>query len=104
MILGEAAADGAQGPGCHRLRCRSWSRSCEVPTRLVIDIYSRLPRAESALRTLSEPRPKEAPPGAIMWPIWYLGFVFNHNRRFGALYVFGLILSMLYLSSERVSR
>jgi len=54
-----------------------------------------LPRASQLFRTLSEPRPKEAPPGAIMWPIWYLGFVFNHNRRFGALYVFGLILSVL---------
>lgn len=54
-----------------------------------------LPRANKLFRTLSEPRPKEAPPGAIMWPIWYLGFVFNHNRRFGALYVFGLILSVL---------
>ena len=54
-----------------------------------------LPRAASLFRTLSEPRPKEAPPGAIMWPIWYLGFVFNHNRRFGALYVSGLILSVL---------
>jgi 1,4-dihydroxy-2-naphthoate octaprenyltransferase len=43
----------------------------------------------------SEPRPKEAPPGAITWPIWYLGFIFNRNRRFGALYVFGSVLSAL---------
>jgi 1,4-dihydroxy-2-naphthoate octaprenyltransferase len=54
-----------------------------------------LPRANQMFRTLSEPRPKEPPPGSIMWPIWYLGFVFSHNRRFGALYVFGLILSGL---------
>jgi 1,4-dihydroxy-2-naphthoate octaprenyltransferase len=54
-----------------------------------------LPRANQLFRTLSQPRPKERPPGAIMWPIWYLGFVFSHNRRFGALYVFGLILSVL---------
>jgi 1,4-dihydroxy-2-naphthoate polyprenyltransferase len=54
-----------------------------------------IPRANVLFRTLSQPKPKEAPPGAIMWPIWYLGFVFNHNRRFGALYVGGLILSVL---------
>jgi 1,4-dihydroxy-2-naphthoate octaprenyltransferase len=53
-----------------------------------------LPRANRLFRTLSQPRPKERPAGAIMWPIWYLGYVFNHNRRFGALYVFGLILSV----------
>ena len=54
-----------------------------------------LPRAILLFHTLSQPRPKEPPAGAIMWPIWYLGFVFSHNRRFGALYVFGLILSVL---------
>jgi 1,4-dihydroxy-2-naphthoate polyprenyltransferase len=54
-----------------------------------------LPRASLLFRTLSQPKPKEPPAGAIMWPIWYLGFVFGHNRRFGALFVFGLILSVL---------
>lgn len=54
-----------------------------------------LPRASLLFRTLSQPKPKEPPAGAIMWPIWYLGFVFSHNRRFGALYVLGLILSVL---------
>ena len=55
-----------------------------------------IPRARTLFGTLSQPKPKEAPPGAVMWPIWYLGFVFNHNRRFGALYVFGLLVSALY--------
>ncbi len=54
-----------------------------------------LPRASLLFRTLSQPKPKEPPAGAVMWPIWYLGFVFNHNRRFGALYVLGLVLSVL---------
>jgi 1,4-dihydroxy-2-naphthoate polyprenyltransferase len=54
-----------------------------------------LPRASLLFRTLSKPKPTEPPPGAIMWPIWYLGFVFGLNRRFGALYVLGLILSVL---------
>jgi 1,4-dihydroxy-2-naphthoate octaprenyltransferase len=54
-----------------------------------------LPRAAQLFGVLSKPRPRERPPGSIMWPIWYLGYVFNHNRRFGALYVFGLVLSVL---------
>ncbi len=54
-----------------------------------------LPRASQLFWVLSKPRPKERPPDSIMWPIWYLGYVFNHNRRFGALYVFGLVLSVL---------
>ncbi|MDE1852491.1 MAG: prenyltransferase [Thaumarchaeota archaeon] len=54
-----------------------------------------LPRASQLFRILSKPRPKERPADALMWPIWYLGFVFSHNRRFGALYVFGLVLGVL---------
>jgi 1,4-dihydroxy-2-naphthoate octaprenyltransferase len=54
-----------------------------------------LPRAVQLFAVLSEPRPKEKPAGAIAWPIWYLGFVFGHNRRFGALYVFGLVLGVI---------
>ncbi len=54
-----------------------------------------LPRASRLFRVLSKLKPKERPPDSIMWPIWYLGYVFNHNRRFGALYVFGLVLSVL---------
>ena len=54
-----------------------------------------LPRANQLFHALSRPKPKERPPGAVMWPIWYLGYVFSHNRRFGALYVFGLFLSVL---------
>lgn len=65
-----------------------------LPVWSLISLFA-LPRASKLFSTLSEPRPKEAPPGAIMWPIWYLGFVFNHNRRFGALYVLGLLLSAL---------
>lgn len=54
-----------------------------------------LPRASHLFRVLSSPRPKEKPAEAIAWPVWYLGFVFSHNRRFGSLYVFGPILSVL---------
>lgn len=66
-----------------------------LPVWSLISLFA-LPRASLLFRTLSQPRPKEPPPGAIMWPIWYLGFVFSHNRRFGALYVFGLILSVVF--------
>jgi 1,4-dihydroxy-2-naphthoate octaprenyltransferase len=54
-----------------------------------------LPRANQLFRMLSKPRPTERPPDSIMWPIWYLGYVFSHNRRFGALYVLGLVLGVL---------
>ena len=54
-----------------------------------------LPQASRLFSVLSKPKPKERPADAVMWPIWYLGFVFGHNRRFGALYVLGLVLGVL---------
>ena len=65
-----------------------------IPIWSLISLLA-LPRASQLFQVLQKPRPSEAPPGAIAWPIWYLGFVFGHNRRFGALYVFGLILGVL---------
>jgi 1,4-dihydroxy-2-naphthoate polyprenyltransferase len=65
-----------------------------IPVWSLISLLA-LPRASQLFRVLSKPKPAERPPEAIMWPIWYLGYVFNHNRRFGALYVFGLILGVL---------
>ena len=50
-----------------------------------------LPRASQLFRVLSLPRPKESPEGYQSRPIWFLGYVFSHNRRFGALYIAGLI-------------
>ncbi len=62
-----------------------------LPVWALISLLA-LPKAGQLFRALDNPRPKEAPPGAVAWPIWYLGFVFGHNRRFGALYILGLIL------------
>jgi 1,4-dihydroxy-2-naphthoate octaprenyltransferase len=53
-----------------------------------------LPRASQLFGVLSSPRPKESPQGYQLWPIWFLGYVFSHNRRFGALYIAGLILGV----------
>lgn len=37
-----------------------------------------------------EQPPEEYPSSA--WPLWYVSFAFVHNRRFGALYVVGLVV------------
>jgi 1,4-dihydroxy-2-naphthoate octaprenyltransferase len=48
------------------------------------------------LKAYSAPRP-ESPPEDIpeakeAWPIWFVGYSFLHNRRFGMLFLLGLIL------------
>jgi 1,4-dihydroxy-2-naphthoate polyprenyltransferase len=52
-----------------------------LPTlRLAWEVYRRVKPAEA---------PKEYPAGA--WPLWFVAFAFGHNRRFGLLFLLGLI-------------
>lgn len=37
--------------------------------------------------------PKELPPN--VWPLWFVAFAFHHTRRFGMLYVLGLVLDVV---------
>jgi 1,4-dihydroxy-2-naphthoate octaprenyltransferase len=50
-----------------------------------------------AVRAYVRPRPAappaQYPPG--IWPLWYAAFAFAHTRRFGALYVLGLVLDVI---------
>lgn len=48
-------------------------------------------------KMLSHPRPSEPPPAyRESWPIWFVGAAFIHNRRFGMLFLLGLILDVAY--------
>lgn len=50
-----------------------------------------------SLRAYSQPRPDappdEYPPG--IWPLWYAAFAFQHTRRFGLLFLLGLMLDVV---------
>ncbi len=58
-----------------------------------------LPALRLTLRALSRPRPAEPPADypREAWPLWFVGFAFLHNRRFGALYMAGLLLDALWV-------
>ena len=50
-----------------------------------------------ALRAYSQPRPA-APPAEYppnIWPLWYAAFAFQHTRRFGLLFLLGLVLDVV---------
>lgn len=66
-----------------------------LPVSLLLSLLA-LPKARQLFHKLSQPKPKEPPAGYVMWPIWYLGSVFAHTRRFGTLFVFGLLLGVLF--------
>lgn len=54
------------------------------------------PRAVRAIKTLLRPRPAEAPPGYVGWPLWYHRKALVHNRLFGWLFILGLMLGALW--------
>ncbi|MEX0800948.1 MAG: prenyltransferase [Dehalococcoidia bacterium] len=46
------------------------------------------------MRVYSEPKPREPPEGYRGWPLWFVGIAFVHNRRFGILFITGLVLQL----------
>jgi len=54
------------------------------------------PTCIAACKVFAAPRPSERPekfPKRI-WPLWFSAYAFNHTRRFGMLYVLGLVLDV----------
>lgn len=64
-----------------------------LPTVLLV--FLALPLARLTWRMYTSPKPSEPPPGYTGWPLWYVGATFVHNRRFGGLYLAGIILHIL---------
>src|SRR5205823_4671643 len=71
------------------------------PTLLLIALAA--PRLVSALRLLSQPRPTERPESypSQVWPLWFVRRCFEHNRRWGTLFLVGLILDVALRSLVR---
>ncbi len=61
-------------------------------TPALLVVFLAVPKAWTAIKRLSRPRPAEAPPGYPIWPRWFSTVSFMHNRRFGNLFILGVIL------------
>ena len=62
-----------------------------APTLLLV--FGAAPLLLKALRALRVPRPAERPESypAVVWPLWFVRYCFAHNRRWGTLFLIGLI-------------
>ena len=63
-----------------------------TPVMLVVLLsYPILKIAWSAYR---KPKPEEPPDNydKSAWPLWFVGFAFLHNRRFGSWFLLGLLV------------
>lgn len=62
-------------------------------TPLLLVVFLASPRLRAALAVLRRPKPVERPEGypESAWPIWFVGYAFVHNRRWGSLFLLGLV-------------
>jgi 1,4-dihydroxy-2-naphthoate octaprenyltransferase len=58
-------------------------------------VAAALPLLRLMLRAYDAPKPSAAPERYPAWPLWFVGFTFIHNRRFGVLFVVGLALQVI---------
>lgn len=63
------------------------------PTALLVLLA--LPSAVWLWGIYSQPKPQTPPTWAIGWPLYFVGVAFVHNRRFGMLYLGGIILQII---------
>lgn len=66
-------------------------------TPLLLIVFFALPAFIRVYKVLSQPAPQDKPDDfpADVWPNWYVAAAFYHNRRFGLLYLVGLILDTI---------
>lgn len=64
---------------------------------LLLAVLGALPWYRYALMAYRQPRPAAPPPEypPNIWPLWYAAFAFQHTRRFGGLFLLGLMLDVL---------
>jgi 1,4-dihydroxy-2-naphthoate octaprenyltransferase len=62
-------------------------------TPLMLVVLLALPFLRLAWGVYRQPKPAEAPKWyqAGRWPLWFVGFAFAHNRRFGMFFLLGLV-------------
>ncbi len=57
-------------------------------------VVGALPLLVWVMRFYNKPKPDEPPEGYPGWPLWFVGVAFIHNRRFGLLFIAGLVLQL----------
>jgi 1,4-dihydroxy-2-naphthoate octaprenyltransferase len=67
-------------------------------TPILLIVLFAIPAFTRVFKILSQPTPHEKPLEfpADVWPNWYVAAAFYHNRRFGLLFLGGLVLDTIY--------
>jgi 1,4-dihydroxy-2-naphthoate octaprenyltransferase len=68
-------------------------------TLAMLVVLLALMQLRMVIRVYREPKPDQPPPEYPEegWPLWFVAFAFIHNRRFGLLFILGLIIDVILI-------
>jgi 1,4-dihydroxy-2-naphthoate octaprenyltransferase len=58
-------------------------------------VFFALPAFMKIYPIFLKPKPERQPEGARGWPLYFVGYAFYNNRRFGSLFMLGLLVDVL---------
>ncbi|MEW5828029.1 MAG: prenyltransferase [Chloroflexota bacterium] len=64
-------------------------------TPVLLIVFLTLPAFLKIYPIFLKPKPETRPEGSIGWPLYFVGYAFYNNRRFGSLFMFGLLADVL---------
>ena len=64
-------------------------------TPVLLIVLFALPTFKMVYPVFLKPKPETKPEGQIGWPLYFVGYAFVNNRKFGSLFMFGLLIDVL---------
>ncbi len=77
-------------------------------TPVMLIVFFALPTFLQIYPKFLKPKPETRPEGQIGWPLYFVGYGFVNNRKFGSLFMFGLlvdvVLRVIPFTAELIAR
>ncbi|MFL7868997.1 MAG: prenyltransferase [Anaerolineales bacterium] len=64
-------------------------------TPVMLIVFFALPAFMKIYPVFLKPKPETPPEGQVGWPLYFVGYAFYNNRRFGSLFMLGLLMDVL---------
>jgi hypothetical protein len=64
-------------------------------TPVLLIVFFALPTFKMVYPVFLNPKPETKPEGQVGWPLYFVGYAFINNRKFGSLFMFGLLIDVL---------
>ena len=64
-------------------------------TPVMMIVFLALPTFLKIYPVFLKPKPETRPEGQIGWPLYFVGYAFVNNRKFGSLFMFGLLIDVV---------